>query len=109
MLATDTLTAVSDFTLVLLILAALWFWLDSARSREAATRACAAACRERNIQFLDQTVALRRIGLGWTNQGLRLRRTFRFEYSEEGHERHCGHVVMLGSQVADLSFGLLAT
>lgn len=109
MLAIDTLTVVSDFTPVLLILAVLWFWLDSARSREAAVRVCAAACRERNIQFLDQTVGLRRIGIGWSNRGLRLRRTYRFDYSEEGVERHSGHVVMLGSQVVDLSFGLLAT
>ncbi len=98
----------SDFIPLLFLLAVAWFWLDSARSREAAIRICAAACRERDIQFLDQTVGLRRIGIGWTNSGLRLRRTYGFDYSEEGVERHSGHLVMLGSRVEDLSFGLLA-
>ncbi len=108
MQAIGTLTAVYDFIPLLLILAAFWFWLDSARSREAAVRACAAACRERDIQFLDQTVGLRRLGISWTYNGLRLRRTYGFDYSEEGRERHRGHVVMLGSRVEELSFGLLA-
>jgi hypothetical protein len=99
---------VSTLTLVLLILAVIWFWLDSARCRETAVQFCASACRERDIQFLDQTVGLRRLGIGWTSSGLRLRRTYRFDYSEEGHERHSGHLVMLGDRVVDLSFGLLA-
>ena len=37
-----------------------WYWLDSLRARELALGICRAACEERELQFLDQTVALRR-------------------------------------------------
>jgi len=83
-----------------------WFWLDSARARELATAISDAACRERGLQFLDQTVALTRISLRWTSQGIRMRRTFRFDFSEEGVGRRTGHVTMLGIQLEEFSLGL---
>jgi hypothetical protein len=63
-----------------------WYWLDSLRARELALGICRAACEERELQFLGQTVALRRLRVRWTTEGLRLRRTYRFEFSEEGSD-----------------------
>ncbi len=91
---------------ILFIALIIWFWLDSARAREMATATCAKACEIRGVQFLDQTVSLSRIGIGRTNSGLRLRRTFRFDFSEERVTRHTGHIVMLGTQLQDFSLGL---
>ena len=71
------------FTILVLLLAG-WFWLDSLRARELATGICRAACEQRGLQFLDQTVALRRLGVRRTPAGLRLRRVYRFDFSEEG-------------------------
>lgn len=95
-------------TLVSLLLLGLliWFWLDSARAREIATGICQAACEQRNLQFLDQTVALRRIGLRWTQRGIRIRRLFQFDYSEEGVGRRDGHVTLVGVQLEEFSLGL---
>ena len=84
----------------------VWFWLDSARAREIATAICQEACRSRNIQFLDQTVSLFRIGLRWTTQGIRFRRIFRFEFSEEGVGRRSGHITLLGIDLEEFSLGL---
>jgi len=83
-----------------------WFWLDSLRAREIATGVCKILCEQRGLQFLDQTVALRRLGVRWPNQGLRFRRVYRFDFSEEGVGRHSGHLVMLGNDVESYSLGL---
>jgi len=73
---------------------------------EIAIGACEAACRQRDLQFLDQTVALRRIGLRWTNRGLRVRRLFRFDFSEQGVGRHTGHITLVGIDLEEFSLGL---
>lgn len=91
---------------ILIIGLVIWFWLDSARAREIATAICTKACELRGVQFLDQTVALSRMGIGRTNNGLRLSRTFRFDFSEEGATRHSGHIVMVGIQMQEFSLGL---
>ncbi len=96
----------SSLSGLILITLIIWFWLDSARARELATAICTRACDMRGVQFLDQTVALRRIGIAKSVNGLRLRRTFRFDFSEEGITRHTGHIIMLGSNLQEFSLGL---
>ncbi len=95
-------------TLPLIVIAILagWFWLDSLRAREIATGICRAACERRNLQFLDQTVALRHLTLRWTHGGLRFRRVYRFDYSEQGVMRNIGYMVMLGQDLEEISLGL---
>ncbi len=85
-----------------------WFWLDSARAREIATEIGKAGCRKRGLQFLDQTVALQRLGLRRTAQGLRFRRRFRFDFSEEGVGRRTGHISLVGIHLEEFSLGLPA-
>jgi hypothetical protein len=92
--------------IILAVLAAGWFWLDSARAREIATGIGRAACERHQLQFLDQTVALRRLALRWPAQGLRLRRVYSFDFSEEGVGRRTGHLVLLGLHLEELSLGL---
>lgn len=83
-----------------------WFWLDSMRAREIALGICRAACERRGVQFLDQTVALRKLGIRWPNQGLRFRRVYRFDFSEEGVGRRNGYLVLLGTDLVEISLGL---
>ncbi|EGV19857.1 DUF3301 domain-containing protein [Thiocapsa marina] len=96
----------SNLLAVFLVLLLGWFWLDSMRAREIATEVCKSACKQRELQFLDQTVALRRLGLAWRSEGLRMRRIYRFDFSEEGVGRRSGYLVMRGMTLEDLSFGL---
>ncbi|MEW7980466.1 MAG: DUF3301 domain-containing protein [Candidatus Sedimenticola endophacoides] len=93
-------------TLLTLLLfgALIWFWLDSARARELAVGICGESCQHEGLQFLDQTVVLKRLGLRWTAQGVRLRRTFQFDYSEQGDERRSGQIVLVGIQLEVLCF-----
>ena len=73
-----------------------WFWLDSLRAREIATEICRTTCRQRDLQFLDQTVALDHLQLQRTFAGLRWRRSYRFDFSEEGIGRRSGYLVLVG-------------
>ena len=91
---------------IFLLLLLGWFWLDSLRAREIAVGICQAACAQRDLQFLDQAVALHRLGLAWRAEGLRLRRVYRFDFSEEGVARRNGYLVLRGLHLEELSFGL---
>ncbi len=86
-----------------------WLWLDSLRAREIALGICSAACARRGLQLLDQTIALRRLSLHWTRSGIKIRRAYHFEYSEEGVGRHTGQLVLIGQDLVDIGFGLCAS
>ena len=93
--------------LALLALAALiLLWLDGARARELANGLTETLCARRGLQFLDGTVALVRMGLRRTPEGLRIRRMFRFEFSAEGLGRRQGHLLLLGTRLERIDFGL---
>jgi len=82
------------------------FWLDSARAREIAIGICQTVCEQYQVQFLDQTVALHRLGLRWPRRGLCFRRVYRFDFSEEGVGRRTGYLVMIGQDLQEISLGL---
>jgi hypothetical protein len=93
--------------LPILILALLaWLWLDAARARELATALARRYCDVRNLQLLDDTVSMARMGMRWTSQGLRIRRMFRFDFSLEGTGRRTGFVLMIGTQLEAIDDGL---
>ena len=86
---------------VVLLFAALFF--DGLRVREAAIRIAKDACREHGLQFLDYTVQGARTRLARDAQGhTRFRRTFLFDFSDDGIGRRAGSVVMLGAQLESL-------
>ena len=95
-------------TLVALVvlLGIVLFWLDGARAREFATALVGELCQRRGLQLLDGTVALARIGVRRTAEGLRLRRMYRFDFSAEGVGRRAGYLLLLGSAVERVIFDL---
>lgn len=92
--------------LVLMLVGAAGFFLFTA-ARAAAERAAEIgrdACEAAGVQWLDQSVhatgiRLRRRDDGW----LGLERSFRFEYSEDGQDRHVGRIVLLGEKLVGFS------
>jgi hypothetical protein len=80
-------------------------FLDGLRVREAAIRIAREACREHGLQFLDYTVQAARTRLARDASGhARLRRTYLFEFSDDGVGRRGGRVVMLGRALESLQF-----
>ena len=96
----------SNLALLLLAGAVLMVWLDGARAREFATGLVQRYCGNRDMQFLDGTVALVRVGIRWTHAGLRIRRMFRFDFSLEGVGRRTGYIIMLGTRLETIDDGL---
>jgi hypothetical protein len=91
--------------ILVLIIVALggWVLFDALRARETATLAAREACRAQGLQFLDDTVHGARTRFARDAEGLlRLRRTFSFEFSDDGLTRRAGHVVLLGARLESL-------
>ncbi|GEM_PF-385270 len=86
------------FAIIILGLAGI-FWMNAARARELAVGISRAACNRERYQFLDDSVYLQRVALRWTPSGLRFRRMYRFEYSENGRARDMGYVLLIGNQL----------
>jgi hypothetical protein len=83
--------------------AGIWFVADALRAREAAIRVAREACREHGLQLLDDTVHGARLSFARDAQGVaRLRRSFVFEFSDDGFNRRSGCLVMLGHEVESL-------
>ncbi|HEY9400487.1 MAG TPA: DUF3301 domain-containing protein [Luteimonas sp.] len=92
--------------LILMILVGLGFafWSSARAAAERAGQVGRDACRAAGVQWLDETVhanglRLRRGEDGW----LGLERSFRFEYSEDGHDRHVGRLVLRGQRLVSFS------
>jgi hypothetical protein len=100
------------YELLGLALIALLVWIawDSLRAREAAVAASRAACAARDVQFLDDTVAIESLRPARDTDGnLKLRRIYGFEYSDTGNNREKGYVVVLGGEVVLTQVGSGAT
>lgn len=88
---------------VLLMAALVWLWYDSMRARERAVSAGKHVCARDGLQFLDDTVQIVKLWPARNSDGrLALRRTYRFEFSDDGARRRGGVVVMLGAQIESL-------
>jgi len=80
--------------------ALVWFCFDSMRVREAALEAAMHSCERDGLQFLDGAAACISTRLARDESGrMRLRRTYRFEFSDDSYHRREGTVVMLGGVV----------
>ncbi|WP_312320719.1 DUF3301 domain-containing protein [Stenotrophomonas sp.] len=90
-------------SLILLMIAGAFtyaFWNSSRAAAERAIELGRNACRAADVQWLDQAVhasSLRvvRKESGW----LGWERTYRFEYSHDGIDRHTGRMVLRGDQL----------
>jgi hypothetical protein len=91
--------------LLLILLAALaWFWWDSLQKREIALTTARLACERAGVQFLDGSVALRKLKLRRDDmQRAHFYREFAFEYSTQGDDRQAGWVWLLGARVVDVT------
>ena len=85
--------------LILLVLLAL-AWLASLKIHDLAVMTARNICKSRGVQFLDGTAALSRLQPGFSvATGPCLRRTYTFDYSEDGISRHTGCIIMCNSRV----------
>jgi Protein of unknown function (DUF3301) len=90
------------FPTIILVLGG-WYAYAALKARETATRIVRQACKQHGLQLLDDTVHGARIRFARDAEGVsRLRRTFAFEFSDDGISRRAGNLVMLGAHVESL-------
>ena len=87
----------------MLVVLLVWLWSSATRSKNQASAFCARACREINLQFLDQTVVLTKLGVGRDRRNLlHFQRVYDFEFSVDGSARHRGQLALHGTRVASV-------
>ncbi len=85
--------------LLILLAAVVAWWLDSMRAREAALKAGKRACQGEGVQFLDDTLELRRVRLKRDGMGqMAFYREYHFEFSDTGDNRCEGKVATHGGR-----------
>ena len=98
--------------LIVMICAALGFasWSAARAAAERAEQVGRDACRAAGVQWLDETVHASGLRLRRGENGrLGFERSFRFEYSEDGHDRHVGRLVLRGDRLMSFSGPLRGT
>ena len=96
-----------ELSLLGLLAAAIWLWLDSLAVREIAVRTARAACEAESLLLLDDTVAIAALRPTRDEDGrLQLQRTYDFEYSDTGNNRLTGSIVLAGKRVLVINVGL---
>ncbi len=98
-----------ELSVLLLVLATGWFWLDSLRARDFALDGARRACDAEGVQLLDWTVAMKKIRFGRDDEGRRgLQRTYEFEFSDTGNNRIGGSITVIGRQMLALNLPVIA-
>ena len=92
--------------LILMILGAMGFafWSASRAAAEQAILLGGDACRAAGVQLIDHTVHATGLRLRRGEDGrLGFERSFRFEYSQDGTDRHVARLVLRGERLVSFS------
>lgn len=90
--------------LTLLLAACGLYFLGTIKTRDVGVSAARTACEREGLQFLDDSVVIRKTRFARDGQGrLGLQRTYVFEYSDTGNNRLPGWVVVSGTHVIEIS------
>lgn len=86
--------------LMILCAGAFALWSAGRAAAERAEKLGRDACHASGVQWLDQSVHLQGVRLRRHDAGrLGIERTFRFDYSQDGFDRHVGRLVLLGDRL----------
>lgn len=92
-----------ELALLVAVIVAAWFWLDSLSARDIAVAAGRQAAEKFGLQLLDETVAISRLWAARDGYGrLRIQRTYSFEVSDTGADRLPCSLTLLGKRIERL-------
>lgn len=92
-----------DWLILIFIAVLLWYWWDTLQSKEIARVAGINACNKYSVQFLDDTVELKKIWLRRNSNGrLEICRLYLYEFTSDGAERYKGRITMLGKIIKEV-------
>lgn len=86
-----------EIYLLVIVVIAAWYWVDSISSREQAIATGRELAERFSLQLLDETVACNKVWLGRNSRGrVQLQRTYQFDVSANGSDRLSCELVLLG-------------
>jgi len=89
-----------EFLLIILLGLVALYWQAGMRGKETAVRAARKECKLCDVQLLDQTVQQVKISMSRDERDQwRIWREYRFEYAQDGDQRHVGQLTILGQKV----------
>jgi hypothetical protein len=89
-----------EISLLIILIAGAWFWLDTISKREAAIHFGQTLAQRCQLQLLDETVACIKISFARDSRGrAQLLREYAFELSANGAERMPCTLKLLGKQL----------
>jgi|TARA_Y100000310_G_scaffold340332_1_gene435712 hypothetical protein len=90
----------TDLLIFLLLGVGFLYFVSAIRCKDVAIWAARRECRLNGVQLLDHTVYQVWISLKRdSNDDWRIWRRYKFDYSDDGENRHSGDLVLLGRQV----------
>lgn len=92
-----------ELSILILLIASLFYWFDSIRAKENATKHAKNACKKVLLEFLDDTVLMKKVRLRRNAHGqMSIYREYEFEFSSTGEFRYKGQVRLLGQYLLDV-------
>jgi len=86
-----------ELGIIIVFIALIYYWLDSIRAKENATKHARQSCKNVLLEFLDDTVLIKKVRLRRNSRGqLSIYREYQFEFSSTGDYRYKGQVRLLG-------------
>ena len=92
-----------ELSVVILLIAFIYYWLGSIRAKEIATMHAKLYCKNISLEFLDDTVLIKKLRLCRNTKGhLSFYREYEFEFSSTGDYRYKGQVRLLSNNLIDI-------
>ena len=92
-----------ELGIIILFIFSLYYWLASISAKENATEHAKKSCKKVQVEFLDDTVLIKKVRLRRNTQGrLSIYREYEFEFSSTGEFRYKGQVRLLGKYLIDV-------
>ncbi len=92
-----------ELLIIIFLIAVLLYWLDAIKAKEIATVKAKASCKKVLLEFLDDTVQIKKVRLRRNTRGqLAIYREYDFEFSSTGEHRYNGQVRLLGQYLIDV-------
>ncbi|NRB37178.1 MAG: DUF3301 domain-containing protein [Pseudomonadales bacterium] len=93
----------NDVFILFVVMLVIYAFYHMALLRERAYKAVANHCKIKNLQLLDQNVAVKALWFKRDDHGsLRFWLTCEFEFSSTGDERYSGKIVILGGKIVNI-------
>lgn len=96
--------SIESIFILLLLIGGVAFWAHHGKVGVSATAAARRYLDEQNLQFLDQSVVLKKARFGWRrSKGPCLIRTYEFDFTHHGEYRYTGSITLQGWRVHNIA------